>query len=70
MGENRKEVRKMEIKAWTVYYTVNGRMRKFITVKTVEAADAALILCHSRYMAQGESCGIAFGDDPLRIATG
>jgi hypothetical protein len=54
-------VRKMDIKDWTVYYTVNGRMRKYITVKTVEAADAALILCHAQFMAQGESCGIVAG---------
>jgi hypothetical protein len=61
MGENRLEVINMEVKDWTVYYTVNGRMRKYITVKTVQAADAALVLCAAHHMAQGESCGIVAG---------
>lgn len=51
----------LNVEDWTVYYTVNGRLRKYITVKTVEAADAALVLCAAAHMAQGESVGIVAG---------
>jgi len=55
MDETRKEVIYMlDIKDWTVYYTVNGKRRRFITVKTVTAADAALVLCAAQYAGTGE----------------
>lgn len=42
-------VNMLNVDFWTVFYTVAGKRRKYITVKSVEAADAALTLCVGQY---------------------